>query len=134
MDNMTHLKVDRLQLTREKKTNKNKKENAVKYLYLKVEVKYLYLYWITLSATLALLPIGPVRVIPHGSSVSTGGNRSNRKEPAMLGRVKLDNTLLTCDQGNFNQITARSQNQTLVIVVRDTCTITVTPALPEAKN
>ena len=25
----------------------------------------------------------------------------------MFGSVKLDNTLLTCDQGNFNQITAR---------------------------
>ena len=33
----------------------------------------------------------------------------------MLGRVKLGNTLLTCDQGNFNG--------TLVTVVRDTCTI-----------
>ena len=43
----------------------------------------------------------------------------------MLGRVKLGNTLLTCDQGNFNQITACSRNRTLVTVVRDTCTITV---------
>ena len=43
----------------------------------------------------------------------------------MLGRVKLDNTLVKCDQGNFNQITARSWNQTLVTVVRDTCTTTV---------
>ena len=43
----------------------------------------------------------------------------------MFGRVKLDNTLLTCDQGNLNQITARSRNRTLVTVVRDTCTITV---------
>ena len=32
----------------------------------------------------------------------------------MLGKVKLDNTLLTFDQGNFNQITARSRNRTLV--------------------
>ena len=38
----------------------------------------------------------------------------------MLGRDKLDSTLLTCDQGNFNQITARSRNRTLVTVVRDT--------------
>ena len=47
----------------------------------------------------------------------------------MHGRVKLGNTLLTCDQGNFNQITARSWNQTLVTVVRDTCTTTVPPVL-----
>ena len=46
----------------------------------------------------------------------------------MLGRVKPDNTLLTCDQGNFNQITAWGRNQTLVTVVRDTCTTTVPPA------
>ena len=45
----------------------------------------------------------------------------------MLGRVKLDNTLLTFDHGNFNQITAWSRNQTLVIVVRDTCSTTVPP-------
>ena len=45
----------------------------------------------------------------------------------MLGRVKLENTLLTCDKGNFNQITARSQNRSLVIVVRDTSTATVPP-------
>ena len=42
----------------------------------------------------------------------------------MLARFKLDNTLLTCDQGNFNQITARGRNRTLVTVVRDTCTST----------
>ena len=47
----------------------------------------------------------------------------------MLGRVKLDNTLLTCDKGNFNQITARCRNRTLVTVVRDTCTTTVPPAV-----
>ena len=46
----------------------------------------------------------------------------------MLGRDKLDNTLLTCDQGNFNQITARSRNQTLVTVVRDMCPTSVPPA------
>ena len=90
--------------------------------------KSLYLYWITLSATKAVLPWGPVRVTPHRSSDTTGGNCSTRRKPAMLGRVKLDNTLLTCDQGNFNQITARSRNQTIVTVVRDTCTTTVPPA------
>ena len=35
----------------------------------------------------------------------------------MLGRLKLYNTLLACDQGNINQITARSWNGTLVTVV-----------------
>ena len=44
---------------------------------------------------------------------------------AMRGRIKLDNTVLTCDQDNFNQITIRSRNRTRVKVVRDTCTITV---------
>ena len=48
----------------------------------------------------------------------------------MLGRVKLDNTLLECDQGNFSQITAQSWDQTLVTVVRNTCTTTVPPAPP----
>ena len=38
----------------------------------------------------------------------------------MLGRVKLVNALLTCDPGNFNQIT----------VVKDTCTTIVPPSPP----
>ena len=42
--------------------------------------------------------------------------------------VKLDNNLLTCGHGNFNQITARRWNQTLVTVVRDTCTTILTAA------
>ena len=46
----------------------------------------------------------------------------------MFVSVKLDNTLLTCDQGNFNQGTAQSQNLTLVTVVRHTCSTTVPPA------
>ena len=46
----------------------------------------------------------------------------------MLGRVKLGHTLLTGDQGSFNQTTAWNLNQTLVTVVRDTCTTTVPPA------
>ena len=46
----------------------------------------------------------------------------------MLGRGKLDNILLTCDQGSLNQITARSGNRTPVTVVRDTCTTNVPPA------
>ena len=46
----------------------------------------------------------------------------------MLGRDKVDDTFLTCDQGNFNQITARSRNRTLITVVRGTCTTTVPPA------
>ena len=36
----------------------------------------------------------------------------------MLDRVKMDNTHRTCNQGNFNQIRARSRNRTLVTVVR----------------
>ena len=51
------------------------------------------------------------------------------EKPAMLGRVKLDNTLLTCDQGNFNQTTSQRRNQTVVTVVRDTCTI-IEPLAP----
>ena len=50
-----------------------------------------------------------------------------RRKPAMLGRDKLDNTLFECDQGNFNQTTAWSRNQTLVTVVRGRCTNTVPP-------
>ena len=46
----------------------------------------------------------------------------------MFGRVKLDNILLAFDQSNFNQITSRSRNQTLITVVRDTCTTTVPPS------
>ena len=46
----------------------------------------------------------------------------------MFGRVKLDNTLLIFDQGNFNQITARSQSQILITVVRDTSDTSVSPA------
>ena len=94
----------------------------------KVKVKYLYLYWITLPVTRAVLPESPIRAMLHGSSVTPRGNRSTRRKPAMLSRVKLDNTLLTCDQGNFHQITARSRNSTLATVVRDTCTTTDPPA------
>ena len=50
------------------------------------------------------------------------------KKLAMVSRDKLDNTLLTSNQGNFNQITAQSQNRTLVTVVRNTCTTAVPPA------
>ena len=64
------------------------------------------------------------------SSVTIGGNRNTRRKPAMLGRVKLDNTLLTCDKGNFNHIPAQSRNRTLVTAVRDTCTCT--PSVPPA--
>ena len=93
-----------------------------------VKVKWcVYLYWITLSASWAALPRGSVRATRHGSSVTTGRNQSTWRKPAMLGRVKLDNPLLTCDQGNFNQITPRSRNRTLMIVVRDTHAVTVPP-------
>ena len=73
------------------------------------------------------LPRDSVKATPHWPSVTTGGNRIARRKPAIRGGVKLDNTLPTCDQGNFNQITTRSRNRTLVTVVRDTCTTTVTP-------
>ena len=66
-----------------------------------LKVKCLYLHWITLSATWAVLPRGPVRATPHGSSVTMGGNRSIGRKPAMLGRVKLDNTLLTFKSANI---------------------------------
>ena len=95
-------------------------------------LKCLYLYWIALSAIWAVLPKGPVRANPHGSSVTAGGIRNTRRKPAMLGRVTLDNTLLTCDKGNFNQITAGSRNRILVTVVRDTCTTTL-PQAPRLK-
>ena len=49
----------------------------------------------------------------------------------MLGRVKLDNTLLTCNKGNFYQITRWSRIQALVTMVRDTCSTTVPPAAPK---
>ena len=51
----------------------------------------------------------------------------------ILGRVKLDNTLLTCGQSNFNQVTAWSRNRTLVTVVGDTCATTEPPA-PAARK
>ena len=69
-----------------------------------------------------------MRTTPHGSSVTTGGNRSISRKPAMLGGVNIDKTLLTCDQGNFNEITAWSRNRILVTVVRGKCTTTVPPA------
>ena len=52
----------------------------------------------------------------------------------MLRRDKLENTLLPCEQGNFDKITARSRNRTLVTVVRDTCTTTVPPAPHKCQN
>ena len=81
--------------------------------------KCLYVCWIIPPASLAVLPRGPVRASPYGSSVTGGGKRSTWRKPAVFGRVKPDNTLLTCDQGNFNR--------TLVTEVRDTCNTTVLP-------
>ena len=98
---------------------------------VKIKVKYLYLYWISLWATWVVLLGGPVMATPFWSSVTKVGNRSTRRKPAMLGRVRLDNTLLTWDQGNFNQIAARSRNRILVTVARDICTATVPPAPPK---
>ena len=51
---------------------------------------------------------------PHESRVVTRGNRSTRRNPAMLGRVKLDNTLFTNESTNFNRIKARGGNRNLV--------------------
>ena len=48
---------------------------------------------------------------PCGSNVTRGGNRSTRRKPAILGRGKLDNSLLTRVRGNFNQKTAWSRNE-----------------------
>ena len=96
-------------------------------------VKYsvIYLSWTTLSASLAVLPRGPVRVTPHGSSVTTRGNRSTWRKPVMFGRFKLENTLLTCDQCNLNQVTACSRNRTPVTKLRGTCTTTAVSMLCE---
>ena len=55
---------------------------------------------------LSCSPAGPVRVTPHGTSVITGRNQSAWRKPATPGGVKLGNTVLTCDQSNFNQVTA----------------------------
>ena len=49
------------------------------------------------------------------------------EKPAMFGRVKLDNTLLTCDKGNFNQITAKSQNRTPVVIHLCSSTVPLAP-------
>ena len=78
------------------------------------------LHDVILSALTELLFIGAQKWshTPHGC-VTTIGNWSTWRKPVMLGRVELDNTLLTCDQGNFNQITAQSQNQTLPTVMKD---------------
>ena len=67
-----------------------------------------------ISYSRVILPGGPVRATFQDSSVTTGVNWSTRRKPAIFGRVKLDNTLLTCNQGNLNQITARSRNRALV--------------------
>ena len=47
--------------------------------------------------------------------VTTRGNRSTLRKPVVLGELKLDNTLLTGDQGNFNQITAWRCSRTLAV-------------------
>ena len=69
-----------------------------------------------------------------GFSVNTGGNRSVQRKPATLVRVKLDNTLLTCDKGNFNQVTARNRNRTLVTVVGHTCTTYCATSIPAKES
>ena len=54
---------------------------------------------------------GPVRATPLASSVTEGGNRTTRRKPAVLATINLDNILLTCDQGNFDQIAAQSRTE-----------------------
>ena len=39
--------------------------------------------------------------------MSSRGKRIIGRKPGILGLVKLDNALLTCDLGDFNQITAK---------------------------
>ena len=61
---------------------------------------------------------------------TTGGNWSTQRKSVMLAGVKLYNILLTCDKGRFHQITAWSQDQTLLTVMGDRYTTTVPPAPP----
>ena len=75
--------------------------------------------------TKTVLPKAPARATPDGSNITTGGNSNTQRKTTMLGRVKLNNTFLTCDKGDFNQRAPWSQNQIHVTVVRDTCTTTV---------
>ena len=85
-----------------------------------VKVKCLCLYGVTISIIWAALLRGPVRATPRGSSVTKGENRITPRKFTMLGRVKLDNTLLICSKGNFNLITERSRNRTRNTVVPTT--------------
>ena len=55
------------------------------------------------------------------------GNRSIQKKPAVLGRVKLDKTDVTCCQRNFNRTIAWSRNRNFSTHVKDTCATTVPP-------
>ena len=72
---------------------------------ISITIRWLYLYWITLSVTQAALAKGPVRATSPCPVLCTEGNQNTRRKLAVLGRVKLDHTFPTCDQGNFNQIT-----------------------------
>ena len=94
-------------------------QKSTELLIRKLPCLYLYQIHITLPARSDVVPRGLVRATPHGSSVIAGENQSTQRKPAVLGRVKLDNTLLMCDQDNFNQITAQSGNQASVTVARD---------------
>ena len=47
--------------------------------------------------------------------VTTRGKRSTLRKLVMLGEVKLDDTLLTGDHGNFNEITAWRCSPTLAV-------------------
>ena len=58
---------------------------------------------------LGILSRDPTRASPDGRSATTRGNRSTRRKSVVYDRVKLDNILRTCDQGNFYLITAQNQ-------------------------
>lgn len=47
-------------------------------------------------------------------------NLSARNKLAILGRIKLGETIFMCDQGNFNRTTVKSRNPTLVTNVLGT--------------
>ena len=72
--------------------------------------KRLHLHRITLSASLALLPGGPVRAAFVGPVLlqeETGDPGKNLRSSVEFNWTSL---FLVCDQRNCNQITARSRN------------------------
>ena len=100
--------------------------------FVTTKLKCLYLYWKTLSATQAVLLMGD----PSWVQCYYRRKPEYSEETGVLGEnlrclVESNWTRIFSNvaliKGNFNQITARSRNRTLVTVVRDTCTTTVPP-------